>query len=418
MSGLVSTASNYAKGPAGTGVKLSQIENIIHRPDDATKALMEKAGIKPGTGTVGILQGLRSHLDSMKAAAEGRGEKFDEDSYLYGEGMHLDAARKSLVSMLHFTGSEATPGVLEKQIAEAQKNSQDLEGTKGRNEAYMATPDARMATAKAARGEAEYKHGEKTEALQVAREAAAARMIDAGVFKDQTQLVADKARGGFGVKEWAGLPSEFQQRIDEEALGSAMNAAENAGVAVNLSPEAQSGAFKTDSSVGPIDITKASPMWSDPELPKRLGMEYLKAHPEESARLLKDLAEKGVDVYGGVGSTGAQARADNRDPAKAAEWDAARGMQPGAPVTQPVDMNATPREPVSPILPGAPGGKQFGVTDAGGSQGGGQGGTTVVKVEGSADLKEAARMLVAFVQQANMPGMPTDFGQNIGGHRA
>jgi hypothetical protein len=417
MTGLISTASNYSKNASGVGTKYSQISDIINRPDAATADLLKESGVADAKGDVAKLQAMKKHLDEKRAEAEAKGEKFDEHAYLYDKGFHLKAARESLVSMLQFVGSKDKPNVLEKQIAEAQANSRDFAGTKSRNAEFMAMPDSRMAVAKAAREAAEYKHGKKTEDLQAAREAAAARLISDGTFKDKTQLVADAARGGFGLQEFMGLPSQIQQRIDEEALNSAMTAAENAGVPVNVSP----GAFHMTEDQAPVDITKADPRWSDPELPRRHGIEYLLKHPEETARVFKDLSARGVDVYGGTGSLSVEQQIADRDPEKAKAWEAAKQARPNAPVKQPVDyLHATPREPATPLLPVTPDGKHFGVVSNGLGNSGGNMAASVdtTKLDRSADkLGTAADKLLSAMQQANMPGMPSNFG-NFGGYRA
>jgi hypothetical protein len=215
-----------------------------------------------------------------------------------------------------------------------------------------------MTKVKAAREAAEYEHGRKTEAAQIAREAAAVRLINRGVFKDKQQVVADAVKGGFGLKEFAGLPSELKQRIEEEALRSTITDAKNKGVPIVPNHETQinfgaAGVGKKEGSYKPVDLTATQPHL----LESAIGV--IRENPEEAARLYREAAGNGVNVTGDLGSVAAEQRSKDRDPEKAKQLEAARKPRTGAKVTQPVDPNATPTDPKNPVK---------GLTSTGGSE--------------------------------------------------
>ena len=89
-----------------------------------------------------------------------------------------------------------------------------------------------MAVAKARAEHAEMTQGAKTEDLRIARVDAAAKLENMGLLNRADQKVADAISGGFGVKEWAGLPSEKQNRIDDEVRRSLEVRVKNAGIDV------------------------------------------------------------------------------------------------------------------------------------------------------------------------------------------
>lgn len=412
MTGLVSTASNFAKSASGTGTKYSQISALINRPDESTKEFMAASGVGGAQGDVAKLQALKRYVDAAKPKG------IDTNTWLNEQGFHAKGEREAIVSILPFVGSKDAPNVLEKQIAEAQKNAGDLEGTKARNAAYMATGPAQHDVANAKVETATYEHGKKTENLVTARLNAVAQLIDEGVYKEKTQVMADKLRGGFGLAEFAGLQSGEQQRIDERVAQNALAAAKDAGVSVFLSPDAQKGITNGQDSA-PIDLTSdripGSTSKTTPGYLAELGATYLKQDPEEAARVLNDLTAKGVPITGSSGIAAKQKSAD-RDPGKAAAWEAAKQMRPGA-KTQPVDLKATPREPASP----APG-LMMGPRKVQGGTAGPENSELVAKVDASSldkaarDLSSAANAIQTAMQQASMPGLPNGFG-DFGAYR-
>lgn len=314
VAAFVGTASQSgAKTPGSAGTFVSQMDRGLNRATGDASAFLAREGIDKFQFTEDRLRAMRGVLAREQAAAKGKGENWDPNSYLAKQGFGSEQDRAAILGFVQ------NFDVLEKRLAESRRMVQDPSIAASKNAAFASTRLGQNRLAEARGAAAERVTGEKGELIAIARKAAAAELEHEGVLNADDQKYAEAIRGGFGAKEWLGLPPEQQKTIDERVRRNLGVQLKNAGI---------------DAKASGLTDTAAPPSFGS-WAAGNLKFGKTTGGPLRIKESLEALEKKGLPVIGPGSGLENEMKYHDVDPMKRAQREAAK-MPQGQAAGQPV----------------------------------------------------------------------------------